>query len=265
MTTIAHLSDLHFGREVPSVIHGLLDSLNLLQPDLVIISGDLTQRAKHSEYKNGVRFLQQLPYPYLIVPGNHDMSMYNLMERFFYPWSKWKHYISGDMFPTVQQKNITAMGINTARRTGWHLDWSRGSINEKQIKKIQTFMTKQLGENLRLLVAHHPFWLPKKFERRHVIDRRDTALMSLQKAGVDIILSGHIHIAYSKIMDGVLISHTGTTFSNRLMANTPNSFNVIRGDREALSIELMGWSGKLFEKISQQRFTKNSEKGWQES
>lgn len=263
MQTIAHLSDLHFGREVPEVVEGLLVSLDKLQPDLVVISGDLTQRAKNSEFKKGVSFLQQLPFPYLIVPGNHDMAMYNLAERFLYPWNKWNRYISPDMYPTVRLPGMIAMGINTARRTGWHLDWSRGSINSEQTQIIEASLKGEKNSHLRLLVAHHPFWLPEKFERRHVIDGRDNALKILREAGVDIILSGHIHIAYSKIMDGVLISHTGTTFSNRLMANTPNSFNVIRGDREAVEIELMGWSGDAFEPHSKQRFIR-SDGGWRD-
>jgi 3',5'-cyclic AMP phosphodiesterase CpdA len=262
MNTIAHLSDLHFGREVSAVVEGLLDSLNELKPDLVIISGDLTQRAKNSEFKKAVSFLEQLPFPYLIVPGNHDMAMYNLAERFFYPWKKWQRYIGPDMYPIVRQAGLTAMGINTARRTGWHLDWSRGSINEEQIRTIEVSMKNEASDSLRLLVAHHPFWLPKKFERRHVIDGRDTALQSLNKAGIDIILSGHIHIAYSKIMEGVLISHTGTTFSNRLMADTPNSYNVIRGNWESVVIELMGWGGKAFSLLSEQRFSRGAT-GWQ--
>ncbi len=109
MTVIAHISDLHFGRDVQSVTEGLLASLDALQPELIIISGDLTQRAKTTEFEAGHDFLRRLQQPRFIIPGNHDLTAWNVLERFAYPWRKWKRHITTDLEPIMQTD--TFMGV----------------------------------------------------------------------------------------------------------------------------------------------------------
>ena len=263
MTTIAHISDIHFGREVPTVIEGLLDALYELKPDLLIASGDITQRATDEQFHQAQQFFHDLPWPAFIVPGNHDLSATNLVERFFYPWQKWQHYINPELEPVLSQPNYTVVGVNTARAAGWYFDWSRGQIEAQQITRITQLLTLVPETNLRLLVAHHPFWLPAKYAHRDLVQGRNQALQAFQSAGVDIILSGHIHLAYTRLMQGVIISHTGTTFSDRLLDHNPNSFNIIRGNREQLEVTVMAWHSPQFEPISQQLF-KRQTGNWQE-
>ncbi|CAA6804247.1 MAG: Metallophosphoesterase [uncultured Thiotrichaceae bacterium] len=264
MSTFVHISDLHFGREVPKVLASLLEQITRIRPDIIIISGDLTQRAKHSEFCIAKDFLEQLEYPYLIVPGNHDITTFRVFERFFYPWKKWRQYISTELEPASHTDEFVVVGVNTARRFGWYLDWSRGRISPSQTQRVMHELEQTPDSSLRLLVAHHPFWLPAAYEYRHLIGRRDQALQALQQAGVDIILSGHIHLTYSKLKQGVIISHSGTTISNRLIPHHPNSFNVIRGNRVELSLQCMEFDGVKFQPTKLSHFVR-SDSGWQQT
>lgn len=262
MTTIAHISDLHFGCEAPMVREGLLEILEQVQPELVVISGDLTQQARHREFQAASDFLQALPYPCLSVPGNHDLAESNLPERLLFPWQKWRRYIGSELEPVKQEEDFIALGINTARRASLLPDWSRGSISRLQIARVRRQLQAAPASSLRLLTAHHPFWLPPLFEHRQLVKQRDAALQAFQHE-VDIILSGHVHLAYAQVTRGVIVSHAGTTLSNRLLLDHTNSFNVIRGDRQRLSVELMEWGSRRFRLARQQVFRRLAD-GWQQ-
>jgi 3',5'-cyclic AMP phosphodiesterase CpdA len=264
MMTLAHISDLHFGRENPRLIVGLLQTLEDIQPQLVVISGDLTQRARTHEFLAARAFLDSLQWPFLVIAGNHDISADNLTERFFAPWKKWHRYIANTLEPIVSDENSIAIGVNTARRSGYCLDWSRGRVNSRQIAAIAEYLAEEDGDRLRVLAAHHPFWIPKQYRYRHVIGGRDMALGRLKRAGVDIILSGHIHLAYTHVLDGLIISHAGTAISNRLEADYPNSFKIVRGDRRKLSVETREWRNTCFIKSVEQVFNRIQGE-WRES
>ncbi len=246
MITIAHISDLHFGRENPRLVDGLIHSLEAIQPQLVVISGDLTQRARKREFLAARSFLESLPWPILVTAGNHDIPAYNLVERFHNPWHRWSLYLGYEFEPIRRDRDYIAIGINTVRRAGSLVDWSRGRINHDQIGLITKYLNEEEDEKLRIIVAHHPFWLPGKYHRRHTIGGRDMALEAMQKAGVDIILSGHVHSAYTHLLGGVIVSHVGTAFSNRLIENSPNSFKIVHGDRRQITLETWEWTGTSF-------------------
>jgi 3',5'-cyclic AMP phosphodiesterase CpdA len=256
MMTLAHISDLHFGRESPQLIEGLWQNLELIEPQLVVISGDLTQRARKKEFMAARAFLDSLQWPFLVTAGNHDISADNLAERFFHPWRKWHIYIGSPLEPVLVGKDHITIGVNTARRSGYSLDWSRGRINSRQIEAIAEYLAEEEEERLRVIVAHHPFWVPVEYSHRHIIGGRNMALNKLTEAGVDIILSGHIHSAYTHIVNGLIISHAGTTISSRLEANYPNSYQIIRGDRKKLSVESREWKGLSFVSSGNRTFSR---------
>lgn len=246
MITLAHISDLHFGRENPQLINGLLENLEVIDPQLVVVSGDLTQRARRSEFLAARAFLDSLQWPFIVIAGNHDISADNLAERFFHPWRKWQLYVGSALEPVVRDETHITIGINTARRLGYSLDWSRGRVNHRQIEAVAEHLADEDEEKLRVIVAHHPFWIPEKYSHRRIVGRRDMALEKLKKAGGDIILSGHIHLAYTHVLNGMIISHAGTTISSRLEGGSTNSFTVIRGDRQRLYFETREWQGRTF-------------------
>ena len=264
MPRFVHISDLHFGREQPEVIAGWFKITAELQPDLIIISGDLTQRATDTEYLAAQQFLSQLPWPYFVIPGNHDMSATDLAERFFKPWKKWQHYIAPDLEPVLDLEHTRIVGVNTARAAGFYFDWSRGQISDQQITAVQQKFQETAATRLKIVVAHHPFWLPKNSEYRDVVERRDQAIAAFHDAGVDLILSGHVHTAYTQILQGVLIVHSGTSFSNRLSQGQANSFNLIQGDHTHLTIQFMHWNGQRFQSTEQREF-QHTQGIWQQT
>ena len=258
MTTFAHISDLHFGRDVLPVIDGLIERMDNVRPDLVIISGDLTQRARANQFHAADRFLKRLSCPYLIVPGNHDLPLYNLFRRFGRPWKNWHRFVSRNMAPVVEGKGFIVVGVNTARRWAAPLDWTRGRIGAVQTRTIVNHLRTAPETDLRMLVAHHPFWLPANQARRHLIGGRDAALAILRRAGLDMILSGHVHVAYTQLLDGIIVSHAGTGTSNRYSGQA-NSFNVLRGDRRRLTIDVMLWDGHAFNAAESRTFVRGED------
>lgn len=243
MVTIAHISDLHFGREVPEVVEALADELNRSLPDLIAVSGDLTQRARVREYQAARRFLDRLPQPLLVVPGNHDVPV-NPFRRVFAPWTHWQRWISTELEPVVRTEHFCAVGVNSARRAGLYLDWSRGRINLEQLEQAETeFGTCQ--KELHIVVAHHPFLLTEASAHRRTISRGKQALPRLLKADVDLILGGHVHLAFSGVVDGIVVAQTGTSLSSRLKGE-PNSYNRIRADGENIEIDNMTWQKERF-------------------
>jgi 3',5'-cyclic AMP phosphodiesterase CpdA len=239
---LAHISDLHFGRTNNQVVKALKSKLQLIQPDCVIISGDLTQRAKTKQYIESGMFLDELPVPYLIVPGNHDVSATRILERFFYPWRKWCNTLPVRLESNLVVKQTVIVGINTVKLFDLSLDWSRGRISASQLKNIQTNFSGYDPAHLRILVGHHPFWLPERFAKRNVIYGRDRALEQFSELGPDLILSGHIHVPFVRVLKGIIISHAGTACSTRYVEEKPNSFNVIRGDNAQIMIQSYSWN-----------------------
>ena len=129
MRTIAHLSDLHFGRSDAAVADALSVHVRSLKPDVVVISGDLTQRAREREYQQAADFLRLLPSPQIIVPGNHDVPLHNVVARLRSPLDFYRRYISDDLAPYYRDEEIAVLGINTARS----LTWKNGRISREQV------------------------------------------------------------------------------------------------------------------------------------
>lgn len=165
MRRIAHISDLHFDRVDDRVVAALCDELNGDVPDLVIVSGDFTQRARRREYLRAREFLAALKAPWFAVPGNHDISFHHLFQRFFDPFGRYRRYIHPDVEPTWQDDEIIVVGINTARRMSFELDWSHGRINEEQIARVERRLRSAPPHLFRIVVGHHPF-LPPPMRRR---------------------------------------------------------------------------------------------------
>lgn len=253
MLNIAHISDLHFGRELPEVVEALITDLNTVRPDLVAISGDLTQRARTEEFKAAQAFTQRLMSPQLVVPGNHDVPA-NPLTRFIAPWTQWKRWFSPELEPVVRGDHYCAVGVNSARRLGFYLDWSRGRINLEQLERAEKIF-RDCAKGLHIVVAHHPFLLTEASAHRRTISRGKQALPRLLKADVDLILGGHVHLAFSGVVDGIVVAQTGTTLSSRLKGE-PNSYNRIRADDAVIEIDNMIWQQSRFISAGTARFKK---------
>lgn len=241
MRKIVHLSDLHFGTVAPGVAGLAVDKIREINPDVVVISGDLTQRARTHQFKEAREFIDQLPGPKIVVPGNHDVPLYNVLHRFFSPLKKYRKHITDDLRPTFVDDEIAIVGINTARS----FTIKDGRINEEQIAFIQSQMAGLSDRLLKIVVTHHPFDLPEGFDSDDIVGRAQKAMPRIAASGADVFLAGHLHVANInttaqryKLESGhsALVIQAGTATSHRVRGEA-RSFNVIEYDAPNLSVE----------------------------
>ena len=270
MRTIVHLSDIHFGRIDPAIIEPIIKTINELNPDVVAVSGDLTQRARSQQFKDARAFLDRLPVPQIVVPGNHDIPLHNVLTRFLQPLDKYRQYITDDLEPFYADGEIAVLGINTARS----LTIKGGRINEKQVAGIREKLCAAGDAVIKVIVTHHPFDLPENYDENELIGRAQMAMKTLAECGADLFLAGHLHVSHTghtaeryKISGhSALVVQAGTATSTRGRGED-NSFNVIRAEASSITVERLVWqpSKGVFIKSAAENFqrqggewTKNS-------
>ena len=265
MRTIVHLSDLHFGRVNLSLLDPLIEVVREVEPDLVAISGDLTQRARSYQFQQARSFLDALPKPQIVVPGNHDIPLHNLFARFFEPLTKYKRYITDDLHPAYEDEEVAIVGVNTARS----LVFKGGRINEIQVSRLRDKFCSLRDEVVKVVVTHHPFDLPEGHDERDLVGRAKMAMTGLAECGADLFLAGHLHLShtghtkrYNIHGHSALVVQAGTATSTRERGEV-NSFNVLRIAHPAITVEKFRWnaSATSFAVSSVEEF-KHSEDGW---
>jgi 3',5'-cyclic AMP phosphodiesterase CpdA len=192
MRTIVHLSDIHFGRLNPDTIAPLIHAITVLAPDLLAVSGDLTQRARRTEFAAARQFLDSLPFKRLVIPGNHDVPLYNVFTRFFTPLARYRHAITPELSPIYRDEEVIVAGVNTARS----FTWGEGRINASQVDGIVAHLATAPPDVIRIVVTHHPFDLPEGVAEARLLGRAAMAMEKLAAAGADLFLAGHLHISH---------------------------------------------------------------------
>lgn len=266
MRKVVHLSDLHFGRVDHSIIEPLTETVAKLEPHVVVVSGDLTQRARSREFKEAREFLDELPSPQIIVPGNHDVPLYNVLARFLQPLDKYKRYITDDLEPFYADAELAVLGINTARS----LTIKDGRVNEEQMAKIRERLCAYGDEVTKIVVTHHPFDLPEGHNEDELVNRAERAMEALASCGADVLLAGHLHVSHTghsstryKIAGhNALIVSAGTATSTRARGET-NSFNVLRIKHPYINVERLAWQAEraVFTTSSTEHF-RHTPEGW---
>jgi 3',5'-cyclic AMP phosphodiesterase CpdA len=264
MRQIAHLSDLHFGTEDPLIVEGLLAELAARSPNLVAVSGDLTQRARSKEFAAAREFIQKIAQPTIVVPGNHDIPLYNVIARFLRPLAGYQHFITHDLQPLYQEDQMVVVGVNTARSN----TWKNGRISLVQIQRMREQFDSVASASLKVLVAHHPFVAPEDDTGASLVGRLPLALQTLEDCGCDLILAGHLHRTYSSNQaafhtqrkHSILIAQAGTAISHR-RRDEPNTYNYIEYKPPHLSLEVRGWRNHRFETVAMKRFQRG-DNGW---
>jgi 3',5'-cyclic AMP phosphodiesterase CpdA len=262
MRTLVHLSDLHFGRVDPELLGPLRELVHRIAPTAVVVSGDLTQRAKSEQFEEARAWLGTLPGPQIIVPGNHDISLYNVFRRFVLPLERYKRHITDDLDPIYIDDEIAVLGVNTARS----LTWKDGRVNKEQVEKIRATLAGLPPEVTKVVVTHHPFDLPKGADEGDLVDRAHMAMDAFADCGVDLLMAGHLHQSHAgntearyKISEyAALVVQAGTATSTRGRGEV-NSFNVIRIEPQKIEVDRYGWDAvhKQFQILATEKFMRS--------
>ena len=267
MRRIAHLSDIHFGRTEPEVVARLAEIVNEIEPDAVVVSGDLTQRARKSQFAEARSFLSGLPKPQIVVPGNHDVPLYNIFSRFLAPLGNYKEYITDDLEPFFADDEVAIMGVNTARS----FTIKNGRVNTEQVQSICERLSPLADKLTKILVTHHPFDLPGGYDEDDIVGRADELMPTIANCGADVFLAGHLHVssvtnsAHRYRLDNgksALIIQAGTAASTRGRGE-PNSFNLIEIERPFLTVKRYecNLAPNGFMHATTEQFTQ-TERGW---
>jgi 3',5'-cyclic AMP phosphodiesterase CpdA len=264
MARLVHLSDLHFGAHDEQLVAAVERGIDSLAPDLVVISGDFTQRARTDQFAEACRFLERLQksgHEVLGVPGNHDVPLYDVLRRFLSPLSRYRRFIDDSLCPFVELPGVAVLGINTARS----LTFKDGRINHEQVEFIRQTFARTSSEAFRVLITHHPlFALKVGAQATPAIGRQELALDAVQDAGVDLLLAGHNHQAETHWASdlvtragGALVVQAGTATSTRVR-DQEQSFNTIDLGEQSVTITVNAWQGTDFVALDAQRF------GWRD-
>jgi len=250
--TLFHISDVHFGPpHLPRVSQGVLDFIERHRPDVVVLSGDLTQRARPEQFRQAREFVDRIPVPTVVVPGNHDVPMYRVWERVFSPFGAYRKYFSEELEPTYRDDEMLIVGINTA------FNWTikDGRIKLRRLLEVAEILQKTPETVFKVVVAHHHMIPPPNFGTQRVLGNAYEAIDLFSSAGVDLILSGHLHQAYignseefyPKGRPPVVILHSGTTTSNRGRGGERerNTCNWIRVDGDSMVVSHFRWHHSL--------------------
>ena len=230
---------------------GVLDFIERNRPSLVVLSGDLTQRARPEQFRQAREFVDQIPVPTLVVPGNHDVPLYRVWERIFNPYGCYRKHFSEELEPVFRDDEMLVVGINTA--FGWTI--KDGRITLKRLLEVEKVLKDTPESVFKVVVAHHHMIPPPNFGTQRVLANAYEAIDLFSSAGVDLILSGHLHQAYignseefyPKGRPPVVILHSGTTTSSRGRAGERerNTCNWIRVDDQSMVVSHYRWHHNL--------------------
>jgi 3',5'-cyclic AMP phosphodiesterase CpdA len=261
---IAHLSDLHFGHHDEAVTATLARELDEQRLDLVVISGDFTQRGNEAEFKTARDFIDTLKTPVFAVPGNHDVpEVTNLWRRLVNPYSLYRRYIDENTEPFLEMGGVAIAGLRTTRRIMPEFNWSNGMLNRHQLHKLESRYAQASPDALRIIVAHHPLLYPETDlgVKQRRVGGAERAIETFAPLGVRLVLSGHFHLSYVRVHERpgtlkegeptglrkaavapILVAQTSSTISTRLRGH-PNAYNLIDIKDGEIAIAVREWQG----------------------
>lgn len=233
MKTLLHISDPHFGTERPPVVKALERLAHAHSPDLLILSGDITQRARSTEFNAARAFVERLKIPArLVIAGNHDIPLFALATRLFLPYARYARAFDAELEPLHETPELLVIGVRTTRRYR-HIE---GEVSGKQIARVAQCLRQADQNQLRIVVTHQPVHVTHEVDQKHLLRGHQEAIESWSEAGADLILGGHIHRPFTSALHEhvadlprpVWAVQAGTAVSTRIRHDSNNSVNLIR-------------------------------------
>ena len=231
MTLLLQVSDPHFGSERAPVVEALLELSQQLRPDVLVLSGDLTQRARAAQFAAAAAFARRTQIAtVLAIPGNHDIPLFNLAERFADPYAGFRAAFGAELAPTLDRPDCVIIGVKTTRRYR-HVD---GEISSAQREAVARRLRQAGEERVRIVVLHQPLAVPRQSEEHNVVHGARAAIRDWALSGADVVLAGHIHLPFvlplheSHQLDRPLWAvNAGTATSTHVRYDAGNSVNVL--------------------------------------
>lgn len=272
MSKIIHLSDLHFGAHDDQLVEAVERRIDEEAPELVVVSGDFTQRARTEQFEEACAFLTRLRdsgHEVLGVPGNHDVPLYDVLRRFLSPLARYRRYIDDTLCPFMDLPSFTVLGVNTARS----FTFKDGHINQEQIDYIRDCFANTDPAKPKVLVMHHPlFALPvgEGPALGKAMNDQQRALDAIAEIGVDLLLAGHNHRASVHHADelvhgagSALVVQAGTATSVRLR-DEMQSFNRIELVDDGVEVTIQRWNGESFVSGDKEKYRRTGQQ-WRTS
>lgn len=233
MTVLLHISDTHFGTEEAPVVAALQALVRDLKPDGMVLSGDITQRARSAQFAAARAFCDSLGIAnVLTLPGNHDIPLYNVAARLFSPYAGYFKAFGNNLEPELEFGDVLLLGVNTTRAHR-HKD---GEVSAAQVNRVVHRLRQARREQLRVVVTHQPACVMRPEDEKDRLHGGEVALQSWARAGADLVLGGHIHLPYVSDLcaraegtpRALYCVQAGTALSHRVRHGSPNSVNIIR-------------------------------------
>lgn len=264
-SVVIQISDPHFGTEVAPVVAALTQLVHSVEPALVVVSGDITQRARRGQFSRARDFVTQLRAAnVLVVPGNHDIPLFNLPARLLDPYANYTRAFGRQLEPDFESERLLVLGVKTTRRLR-HKD---GEVSVAQVERVALRLRAARPEQLRIVVTHQPLHVIRAQDLANLVHGHEHAARSWAAAGADVLMGGHIHLPYVRplaeavpnLSRAVWVVQAGTAVSRRVRDGAPNSINLIRYPLEspgAYLVERWDYSpaSARFERIEQHRLS----------
>ncbi|MFW2357511.1 metallophosphoesterase family protein [Hydrogenophaga sp.] len=228
MSVLLQVSDPHFGTERTPVVEALVALAAQLRPDLVVLSGDITQRARTEQFSAARSVMDRLGAPLLALPGNHDIALFDLWSRFTRPYARYSAAFGANLAPVFSSNDLLVIGVNTTRARR-HKD---GEVSSEQIDAVAEQLRRATPEQLRVVVVHQPIDVMRAEDLPNRLHNHTAAQQAWAAAGADVVMGGHIHLPYVMPLPGLArplwAVQAGTAVSSRVRSGVPNSVNVVR-------------------------------------
>ena len=241
MSLLVQISDPHFGTERQPVVAALTALVRAQKPSVLLLSGDITQRARAHQFAAAARFLGELGVPQrLVIPGNHDIPLFNPIARLCFPYANFARAFGANLEPEHDSPSLLVLCVKTTRRLR-HTD---GEVSPAQIERVARRLESASPAQLRIVVTHQPVHVIAESDRHDRLHGHAPAVRAWSAAGADLIVGGHIHLPYIRPLSDAFPDlprrtwavQAGTAVSRRVRGGISNSINMIRHDTAAAEI-----------------------------